>query len=83
MGVLGPIHLFGGRRVEYPLVQDTVKAPQHFYIRPLSLVVTSRMSNRSKIDPVAEVLNVLHEDAGCELRAVVGNDSVRHTEMEH
>ena len=35
----------------------------------------------SKTDLAAEVLNVLHEGAACELRAVVGDDSVWHTKM--
>src|SRR4051812_5606971 len=32
-------------------------------------------------DLAAEVLNVLHEGVACELRAVVGDDSVWHTKM--
>ena len=58
-----------------------LEAPQHFCIRPLSLAVTSGMSNRSKTNLAAEVLNVLHEGVACELRAVVGDDSVWHTKM--
>ena len=39
------------------------------------------MGNRSETDRAAKVLNVLHEGATRELRAVVGDDSVRHTKM--
>ena len=56
-------------------------ASQHFCIYPFSLAVTSGMGNRSKIDLAAEVLNVLHEVAARELRAIVGDDSVWHTKM--
>ena len=34
MGVLGPIQLIGRRRVEYPLVQDTVSCPIPKYQMP-------------------------------------------------
>ena len=35
MGVLGPIQLIGGQRVEYPLVQDTVSGIQlHWHLLP-------------------------------------------------
>jgi hypothetical protein len=39
------------------------------------------MCNRSKTDFAAEVLDVLHEGAARELRAVVGDDSIWHTKM--
>ena len=34
------------------------------------------MCHGSKIDLAAEILNVLHEGVACELRAIVGDDSV-------
>jgi hypothetical protein len=37
------------------------------------------MSNRSKIDFAAKVLDVLHEGVARELCAVVGDDPVWHT----
>ena len=56
------------------------QASQHFSIRPLRLAVAPGVCHGSKTDLVAEVLNVLHEGVACELRAVVGDDSVWYTE---
>ena len=65
-----------------PLVKNSgFEAPEHFRIRPLSLDVTSGMGNRSKANLAVGVLNVLHEGAAHELRTVIGDDSVWHTEM--
>jgi hypothetical protein len=38
------------------------------------------VSNRGKTNFAAKVLDILHEGATCELRAVVGDDPVGHTE---
>ena len=38
---------------------------------------------RHSLYPAAEVLDVLHEGVACELRAVVGDDSVWHTKTAH
>jgi hypothetical protein len=37
------------------------------------------MSNRSKIDLAAKVLDILHEGVAHELCAVVGDDPIRYT----
>ena len=62
--------------VESPRLETS----QHFNIFPFPLAVAPRMSNRSEADLGAKILDVLHEGAARELRVVVGNDSVRHTE---
>ena len=55
------------------------QASQHFSICPLRLAVAPWVCHGSKTDLATEVLNVLHEGVACELRAVVGDDSVWHT----
>mgnify|MGYP005836493007 CR=1 FL=1 len=57
------------------------QASQYFSICPLRLAVAPWMCHGSKTDLPAEVLDVLHEGVACELRAVVGDDSVWHTKM--
>ena len=59
-----------------PVKSSGLEPAQHFSICPLRLTVASRMSNRSEADLGAKVLDVLHEDAARELRAVVGDDPV-------
>ena len=39
------------------------------------------MSNRSKANLAAKVLDILHEGAAHELGVIVGDDSVWHTKM--
>ena len=39
------------------------------------------MSNRSEADLGAKIFDVLHEGAARELRAIVGDDPVRDSEM--
>ena len=55
------------------------RASQYFSICPLRLAVTPWVRHGSETDLAAEVLDVLHEGVACELRAVVGDDSVWHT----
>ena len=57
------------------------QASQYFSICPLRLAVAPWVCHRSETDLAAEVLDVLHEGEACELRAVVGDDSVWHTKM--
>ena len=59
------------------------ETPQHFSICPLRLAVASRVSNRSKTDFAAKVLDILHEGVARELRAIVGDDPVWHTKTTH
>ena len=55
------------------------QASQYFSICPLRLAVAPWVCHGSETDLAAEVLDVLHEGVACELRAVVGDDSVWHT----
>ena len=41
------------------------------------------VSNGSETDFAAEVLNILHEGAACELCAVVGDDPVGYTKTAY
>ena len=63
-----------------PVESSGLEAPWHFSICALRLTVASRMSNRSEADLGAKILDVLHEGAARELRAVVGDDPVRDPE---
>ena len=63
-----------------PVESPGLEPMQHFSICPLRLTVASRMSNRSEADLGAKILDVLHEGAARELRAVVGDDPVRDPE---
>src|SRR3954470_18532079 len=56
-----------------------LKPRKHFSICPLRLAVAPWMCHGSKTDLAAEVSDVLHEGVACELRAVVGDDSIWHT----
>ena len=64
-----------------PVESSGLEPAQHFSICPLCLTVASWMSNRSEADLGAKVLDVLHEGAARELRAVIGDDPVRDPEM--
>ena len=55
------------------------QALQYFSICPLRMVVAPWVCHGSETDLAAEVLGVLHEGVACELRAIVGDDSVWHT----
>ena len=56
------------------------QASQHFSICPLSLAIAPWVSNGSKIDLAAEVLDVLHEGAAHKLCTIVGDYPVRDPE---
>ena len=60
-----------------------LQASQYFSICPLSLTIASWVSDGSKTDSAAEVLDILHEGAACELCAVVVDDPVGYTKMAH
>ena len=59
------------------------QASQYFSICPLSLTIASWVSNGSETDFAAEVLDILHEGAACELGAVVGDNPVRYAKTAH
>ena len=59
-----------------PVESSGLEPAQHFSVCPLRLTVASWVSNRSEADLRAKILDVLHEGVACELRAVVGDDSV-------
>ena len=63
-----------------PVESPGLEPAQHFSIRPLRLTVTSRMSNINEANLGAKIMDVLHEGAARELRAVVGDDPVRDPE---
>ena len=52
------------------------QASQHFSICPLRVAVPPWMCHGRKTDLAAEVFDVLHDGVTCELRAIVGDDSV-------
>ena len=59
------------------------QASQHFSICPLRLAVAPWVCHGGERDLAAEVLDVLHEGVACELRAVVGDESVWHTKTAY
>ena len=56
------------------------EASQDFSICPFGLGIASWMSNKSKENLAAKVLDILHEGAARELHAVVSDDPVRNPE---
>ena len=60
-----------------------LESMQYFSVCPLSLTIASWVSNGSETDFAAEVLDILHEGAACELCADVGDDPVGYTKTAH
>ena len=61
MGVLSPIQLIGRRRVEYPLVQDTVTHDCHILLRRILPAGLRRIMDKDIYEAVAELGNFFRE----------------------
>ena len=68
-------------KTEYNITWNNQKLLIRWRRITLRLAVAPWVCHGSETDPAAEVLDVLHEGVACELRAVVGDDSVRNTKM--
>ena len=66
-----------------PVEGPRLESPEHLCIRSLRLPVAPRMSHRGEADLGAHPLAVVLERSTGELRAVIGDDAVRHPETAH